>query len=251
MPLKPSPPTHFLSLQLASAHLSRSLAAFRADVTSPDGFAIPGEAIRPPGTLHMTLGVMSLKQDFSRQDAIALLRQLQPRAILSDRHPRRPPSRDDPKTPPPTAGYAISLRGLHSMGGPPSKTGVLYASPTDTEGILHPFCEELRRPFRDKGLIVEQRPLVLHVTVLNTIYVRHRRRDREEDTESGEAMRGGRRRRERLMLDARALLDRYDGYAWVEDMPVTSLALCRMGARKVDGVDGGDEVYDVEGEVEI
>lgn len=139
------------------------------------------------------------------------------------------------------------------MGAPPSKTGVLYASPTDADGILHPFCEELRRPFRDKGLIVEQRPLVLHVTVLNTIYVRHRHRhrDREEDTESGEARRGGRRRRERLMLDARALLDRYDGYAWVEDMPVTRVALCRMGARKVDGVDGGDEVYDVEGEVEI
>lgn len=114
-----------------------------------------------------------------------------------------------------------------------SKTSVLYAAPTDTEGILHKFCEQLRKPFRDMGLMEDDRPLLLHATIVNTIYVKGR---------------GGGRRKERLMLDARDLMHKYEDYAWVEDMPVSRVAVCKMGAKKVDG---GDEVYEVEEEIEI
>ncbi|KAG5999751.1 hypothetical protein E4U21_006340 [Claviceps maximensis] len=257
MPPKASP-THFLSLQLTSAHLARSLIAFHADVTRPDSFAIPHDAIRPPGTMHLTLGVMNLnKQDSLCQEATSLLRRLQPRHILSDLRNNKRKGSSSPSSSLATSGLQdgsstggdgglrISLRGLHSMHGTcPSRTSVLYASPADVEGILYPFCEELRRPFREAGFIVDERPLVLHATVVNTIYVRGQDGSRERER----GTRRSRGRRERLMLDARALMERYGGCDWVEDMPVTKVALCRMGARKVDG---GDEVYEVESEIEI
>lgn len=232
MPPRPNP-THFLSLQLASAQLTKSLATFRADVTGANGFGVPEDAVRPPGTLHLTLGVMSLKQEGVSQ-AVDLLNSLKPREILSQLRAAAGsvPSTNSSPSGSTTGGLSISLRGLHSMTSA-SKTSVLYAPPTDAEGILYKFCEELRQPFREKGLMEDDgRPLLLHATIVNTIYVRGR---------------GGARRKERLMLDARDLMSKYEDYVWVEDMPVCMVAVCKMGAKKVDG----DEVYDVEGEIEI
>lgn len=236
MPPRPNP-THFLCVQLASAQLTNSLATFRADVTSLNGFCVPEDAVRPPGTLHLTLGVMSLKPD-SLNQALELLKALKPRDVLSE---LRLANNSSIFTNPTstsrsgisnTDGLTISFRGIHSMT-LASKTSVLYAPPTDTEGILHKFCEQLRRPFRETGLMEDDRPLLLHATIINTIYVKGR---------------GGGRRKERLMIDARDLMDKYEDYVWVEDMPVCRVAICRMGAKKVDG---DDEVYEVEGEIEI
>ncbi|KAK2593968.1 hypothetical protein QQS21_008327 [Conoideocrella luteorostrata] len=245
MPTKPSP-THFLCLQLSSAQLSRSLAAFRADATSLDSFAIPGDAVRPPGTLHLTLGVMSLKQDDGLSQAVDVLKSLKPRDILGElRCPYSSSTAISSSTSTSTSttasqaiatnndGLLISFRGLHAMTHP-SRTSVLYAPPTDAEGILYRFCERLRKPFRESGFIEEERPLLLHATIINTIYVKSM---------------GGGRRRERLMLDAEDLLRKYDDYEWVEGMPVTKVALCKMGAKKVEGSD--DEVYEVVEEIEI
>ncbi|TWU75659.1 hypothetical protein ED733_007221 [Metarhizium rileyi] len=223
------PPTHFLCLQLASAQLTRSLAVFRADVTGAHGFGVPDDAVRPPGTLHLTLGVMSLNQEDTRR-AVDLLNTLRPREVLAEVRVRASAAAKGRTE---DGGLAISLRGLRSTTSPAS-TSVLYAPPSDAEGVLYAFCEALRRPFREMGLIGdENRPLLLHATVVNTVYVR-----------GG----GGGRRKGRLVLDARDLMGRYADYVWAQDMPVRRVALCRMGARKVDG---DDEVYEVEGEIEI
>ncbi|KHN97778.1 uncharacterized protein MAM_04167 [Metarhizium album ARSEF 1941] len=233
MPRRPSP-THFLCLQLASPQLTRNLAEFRADVTGDNGFGVPADAVRPPGTLHLTLGVMSLKPDDIRP-TLEVLGRLRPREILAGLRAadNAPASTAGSEPGARTAGgLSISLRGIHSMTGA-SRTSVLYAAPADAEGLLYSFCRELQKPFRETGLMEgEDRPLLLHATVVNTVYVRGR---------------GGGRRRERLMLDAGDLMARYDDYVWAEDMPVSRVALCRMGAKKVDG----DERYEVEGEIEM
>lgn len=236
MPPKPAP-THFLCIPLAGPQLARSWAAFRADATSPVSFGLPEDAVRPLGTLHLTLGVMSLKPDDVAK-AAEVLGGLKPREVLAEvrAQPHDGEYAAAPVAPSDTSRLSVTIRGLHAMQAA-SKTSVLYAPPTDAEGILYRFCEQLRKPFRDSGLMEDEgRPLLLHATVVNTIYVK------------GGGGRG--RRRERLTIDARDVLSRYGDYAWADDLPVTKVAICRMGAKRVEGSDG-DEAYEVEAETEV
>ncbi|EGU75290.1 hypothetical protein FOXB_14198 [Fusarium oxysporum f. sp. conglutinans Fo5176] len=194
MPPKPvrASPTHFVCIPLAGPQLARSLAAFRTEVTNPSGFGVPPTAVRPLGTMHLTLGVMSLKDEGVEQ-ASEVLKSLKLKEFL---------------------------------------TSVLYAPPVDTEGILQKFCEQIKTTFQEAGLMVkEDRPLVLHATVVNTIYVKD----------------GRGRRREKLTIDARDIVSSYDDYVWLEDMPLDKVTLCRMGAKKIEGTD--DEAYEVVAEV--
>lgn len=221
--------------------MTRSLAAFKADVTSEMSFAVPQDAVRPPGTLHLTLGVMSLKQE-TVERAVEVLKALKLREVLSDarraswgggRQIATGPEADKTKTAAAadreTGGLSITMRGLSAMQSP-SRTSVVYAPPTDAEGVLSSFCERVKRPFQDASLMGDDggRPLLLHATVINTIYVKGRRR-------------------EKLLLDVRDILSKYDDYVWLEDMPVAGIALCRMGAKAVG--EEGDQRYEVEAEV--
>ncbi|KPM45721.1 hypothetical protein AK830_g809 [Neonectria ditissima] len=213
-------PTHFLCVPLAGTQLARSLSLFKDDVTSAMSFGVPRDAVRPLGTLHLTLGVLSLKEDGVAR-AGDLLRSLRLGEVLS-------------KAGAPADGLSITLQGLHAMQAP-SKTSVLYAAPVDADGALYRFCEQLKATFQDAGLMADQgRPLLLHATVVNTVYVKD----------------GPRRwQREKLTLDARDMLGRYGDYLWADDVPVTRVTLCRMGAKKVEGTD--DEAYEVEAEVKV
>lgn len=240
MPPPRPAPTHFLCLPLAGAQLARTWEAFRADVTSPAGGALPCDAVRPLGTLHLTLGVMSLRPG-AVDEAVRALESLQPRAVLAGLRaapvagPGPGQAASDPRGP----GLSVTLRGLHAMQRP-RKTSVLYAAPHDPDGLLRRFCEQLQRPFREAGLMGDDggRPLLLHATLVNTIYV-----------QGGGRGRG--RRRERMAIDASDVLERYRDMAWAEGLPVTKLAICKMGAKSVEGADDGDAVYEVEAETDI
>lgn len=243
MPPKPSP-THFLCIPLASTQLAQTLGAFRTDVTSPMSFGVPPDAVRPLGTLHLTLGVMSLKDDGIAR-AVALLKSLRSKEILSkaraagritspSQHSAGVSGVSDGLS---KQGISITLQGLHPMQ-EASKTSVLYAPPLDPELTLYRFCEGIRATFIESGIMTDEgRPLLLHATIINTIYVKSPRTP------------GRGKRRERLTLDARDIVSRYDDYVWMEEMPVERIAICRMGAKKIEGTD--DEAYEVEAEVTI
>ncbi|KAI1766568.1 kinase A anchor protein [Hypoxylon sp. FL1150] len=249
MPGRPAP-THFLCLPLVTGtsrhQLSASLSAFSADVTNPDSFAVPEQAIRPVGTLHLTIGVMSFPKDEGLEKAVTLLKTLVPRKILASA--RANVSRvastnsgqelDDTMEPPGPLSplLPVTLKGLHSMQPSASKASVLYAPPVDTEGTLLRFCDNLRSTFQDAELIaVENRPLLLHATIMNTIYVKGRNRK-------------GAKRQEKLTIDARGILDRYEDFVWMENIPIEKVAICRMGAKKQED---GDEAYEVEAEIDV
>ncbi|KAI6092688.1 kinase A anchor protein [Hypoxylon rubiginosum] len=245
MPGRPAP-THFLCLPLVTGtsrhQLSANLSAFSADVTSPDSFAIPEQAIRPIGTLHLTIGVMSFPKDEGLDKAVALLKTLVPRKISANVKADTTPAAsaksgqesDSMKELP--GPLSVTLRGLHSMQPSASKASVLYAPPVDTDGTLLRFCENLRSAFQDAELIaVENRPLLLHATIVNTIYVKERNRK-------------GAKRHEKLTIDARGILDRYEDFVWMENIPIEKVAICRMGAKKQDD---GDEAYEVEAEIDV
>lgn len=244
MPPKPvrAAPTHFVCIPLASPQLSRALAAFKADVTSPMSFGVPPDAVRPPGTMHLTMGVMSLKDD-GIERATEVLNSLRLRDMLSNAREAFLQSRAvqtglasaEGSSSTEEGPLSITLQGLHAMQ-TPAKTSVLYAPPVDTDGILYRFCEQIKNTFQEAGLMAEEnRPLLLHATVINTIYVKNNGR--------------GQRRREKLTIDARDMVSRYDDYVWMDEMPVEKVALCRMGAKKIEGTD--DEAYEVEAEVEF
>ncbi|KAK0635002.1 kinase A anchor protein, partial [Bombardia bombarda] len=243
---KPPPPTHFLCIPLITPtsrpQLLQTLGAFRADIASPlSSFGgVPEDAIRPLGTLHLTLGIMSFPRNNNEglDRAVGLLRSLRPREMLADVEEEGEGNSG--------SDLVITLQGLESMQAP-AKAAVLYASPTDRLGTLQAFCERLRLAFREAELIVEEsRPLLLHATILNTIYVKG------GGGKKGGGGAGGKKKRERLTIDARGILDRYEDQVWMEGVKMEKIAICKMGAKKVE-VNGvvEDEVYEVEAEIEF
>lgn len=249
MPPRPAP-THFLCIPLAGMQLANALASFRTDVTSAMSFGLPKDAVRPLGTLHLTLGVMSLNQDGVGK-AVEILRGLKLREILAESrvvNSNRMSAAalalsggdiDESQLSHPNGGLSLTIRGLHSMQ-PAAKATVLYAPPSDPTGILYDFCKLLQKPFQDGELMIdENRPLLLHATIVNTIYVKN----------SGGSSGARGKRREKLTIDARDVLARYEDYVWAENMPITRVALCRMGAKPIEGTD--DAAYEVEADVEF
>ncbi|KAK4455028.1 AKAP7 2'5' RNA ligase-like domain-containing protein [Podospora aff. communis PSN243] len=273
---RPSP-THFLCIPLVTSssrpQLSRSISAFRSDVCGPLGFGIPEGAVRPLGTLHLTLGVFSFSgkgrgegrqgeggerkgeeskgeegrdeskgeggQEKGLEAAVQVLKGLRLKEILA--------GVKMPVMPGTTAAEGqgkgldgegeklkVTFRGLRSMQTDKEKATVLYAPPEDPLGRLQGFCEGVKKVFVEEGVMAEEgRPLLLHATVVNTVYVKGK----------------GGRRGERVTVDAREVLEKYEDEVWMEDVEVEGVQICKMGAKKivVDGEE--DEAYEVEAEV--
>jgi 2'-5' RNA ligase len=91
-----------------------------------------------------------------------------------------PPTKVSSKPPPASSTASSSLAvpplsiSLHSLGVFPKPTAarVFFAHPHDPSNRLQTFGQLIRRHFREADLITETRPLVLHATVANLIYVR-------------------------------------------------------------------------------
>ncbi|KAE9375392.1 hypothetical protein N431DRAFT_436878 [Stipitochalara longipes BDJ] len=130
----------------------------------------------------------------------------------------------------------ITLRGLESMH-TPSKTSILYSAP-EGDDRLYPFCQKLKNIFTEAGFILEEnRPLKLHATIINTVYV------------PGVRGKGGHgRSKAKMTLDAREILEDLEDFEWMSNVSVEKLAICKMGAQKNEN---GEEEYVVEGEVEM
>ncbi|KXJ96553.1 AKAP7 2'5' RNA ligase-like domain-domain-containing protein [Microdochium bolleyi] len=137
----------------------------------------------------------------------------------------------------PSNPLSITLKGLHSMQ-TPAKATVLYAPPAEDGGTLLQLCQHLRSAFQEAGYMEkEDRPLLLHATVINTIYVK-----------GGRSRAAPGRKSDKLTIDARAILDRYDDYIWMQDVPIEKVAICKMGAREQPD---GDVAYEAVAEVDL
>ncbi|TVY60720.1 Uncharacterized protein LSUE1_G008790 [Lachnellula suecica] len=153
--------------------------------------------------------------------AISLLQSLDLKTMLHSAFQSESKSKETGET-----KLGITLKGLSSMHNP-SSTSILYAPPLPSKP-LEDFCKALKDVFLSEGLlVVEDRELLLHATVLNTVYVKGGRRG------GG----GHGKRKARLTVDASALLAEWTGFVWCEGA-VERVAVCRMGAEK----DGDGEV---------
>ncbi|KAL2862887.1 uncharacterized protein BJX67DRAFT_375003 [Aspergillus lucknowensis] len=295
---KRPPLTHFLCLPLVNdislPQLESSLAAFKASIPPSPAKAdltevqrryqqqrplIPDDAIRPVGTLHLTLGVMSLPTSqrldealrfFHSLDLAALLRKAEASAAQKKRLNATStwetnstqttndaggafgttPTEELPQDgSTPSEPFTISLESLHALPRVRSAT-ILHAVPVDPTSRLYPFCEMLRKEFVEAGFLQkdykreskttrqpreqppeqqqdqppasppqqppttepELRPLLLHATVVNTIYIRGRQRNL-----------GGRGKGDRgspYTFDARDILSHYRNFYLDDDRTV-------------------------------
>ncbi|KAI3394290.1 hypothetical protein diail_2937 [Diaporthe ilicicola] len=245
---KAPPLTHFLCIPLVTAasrpQLSQSLASFRDDVIRPKslgGFELPVDAVRPVGTLHLTLGMMSFPKDEGLAKAIELLRSLKLREILSTVKTPVMPGALDAEATTDQSQLLITLKGLHTFQ-KADKATVLFTPPTDAVGVLQGFSEKIKTLFNDADLLAtDDRPLLLHATLVNTIYVKGR-------TSSHGKKKGGRN----FVNDAQAIMDRYEDQVWLENAPLEKVVICRMSAKPIfeNGV-MVDAAYEVDAEVEF
>jgi activating signal cointegrator complex subunit 1 len=324
MPPRKAPPTHFLCLPLITPtsrpQLSSSLSKFKALASKPhppsvsphEGEAseseqdedkdaenpssspnqhstpttrIPDKAIRPLGTLHLTLGVMSLPTRGKLNEALALLQELDVEALLRDAgsdqtkaSEQQQSASDEPNAVSLANGHpdplTITLRSLLTRPTePPENCTVLYAAPHDSSSRLLPFCASVIAQFTSSGLMEpDGRPLLLHATVANTVYCRERK-PRRELGKGGRANRGsgrggsgrdaGGRGTGKLKLDVRELMEKmaqgiakgdgdsgggvderrglHSDWTWAKDFRVERIAICEMGAKRVDDQELGEE----------
>ena len=248
-----------------------------APVTST---VIPEKAFRPLGVLHLTLGVMSLRSEEKMNDARALLERLDLSELLQDsgqladpRQGKDVSSVDNTVqaglyslasesvgtaatfletlkravTPPPLSRpkvavepLIISLQGLQAFPKPRSAT-VLHCPPHDPTSRLHPFCLRVKQKFIDAGLMEpENRPLILHATIVNTVYANTDRRHEKKRMGS-------------ISFDATEIMRTYnenggfeDGNAvgeflWAKDILIDRVRICEMGAKLVEDATLGRE----------
>lgn len=132
----------------------------------------------------------------------------------------------------------ITLQGLRSMNSP-SKTSILYSSPVDPDLRLFQFSSTIREIFIKAGFIEDQKKLLLHATILNTVYAKG-----VKGKGSGHGKKGG----ARLVVDARGILEEFEEFEFMGNVRVEKVAICRMGAKA--GEDG-EVRYEVEGEIEV
>lgn len=259
------PPTHFLCIPLVTsasrASLQDSIRAFRNDILRN---GISEAAVRPIGSVHLTIGVMCLPTEDSLQDACQLLEGLDISTLLNGTfeghvainqsigsaelsHAEEIPTEETPlaslkaSISPPDTGHQgpadhrvsettkpleVSLRSLYSMRDP-LNTSILYAHPEDASGRLLPFCEKLHDVFKNAGILRnENRALKLHATVFNGQHARVRV--------------PGKAGKVPLSIDATALLKRWKDTSWTGSFELEKVAICRMRA---------EDVYDASGAV--
>jgi activating signal cointegrator complex subunit 1 len=289
-PKKP-PLTHFLCLPLVTEasrpRLHTGLEKLKHDLEKDN--IIPTKAIRPPGTLHLTLGVMSLdptqleeaKHFLQNLNLHILLRDLTQRKIAEQAAEDGTISENlNAAALPDTDALTINLEALTPMQSP-SRTSILYANPKDPTHRLLSFAAAVKKEFTEKGFMLpEERELKLHATIINTIYAKsgghrgrkssvketlkhiehkvspHHHADNDGDggvghTQTERSEGHGPEASTWMRFDARDLIERYKDFTWAEDVRIDRVQMCKMGAKKVwsGGVEGEGEVVDEKYEV--
>jgi len=215
-------PTHFLSIALVTAHsrgqLESNIAGFKRRLKASHS-RLPGAAVRPVGSFHLTLNVIHLPTPRHVQRTTDVLRKLDfGEALVSGPRPNGP---SDP--------LFVDLKSLSAMRNP-RNTSVLYLTPEDPSGRLKSLAQCAFYSLSTAGLCRPTRPLRLHATVYNTRYIapRHPGRDGRSP-----------------QVDARALVKEYKDYVWAEGVTLERLGICEMRAEKVKDEAGRavDEVY--------
>ncbi|KAL1958152.1 hypothetical protein VTO42DRAFT_5007 [Malbranchea cinnamomea] len=170
--------THFLCLPLVNAtsisQLVASLEEFRSSIPLVFDSAaeraanaghivrvplVPEAAHRPLGTLHLTLGVMSLPTQEKLDEALNFLQSLDllsmMREVEAEVQAQAASSSGGSAATDPPLPLTIDLTSLHALPSVRAAT-ILHASPVDPTSRLYPFCVALRNKFIEAGFIHQE-----------------------------------------------------------------------------------------------
>jgi activating signal cointegrator complex subunit 1 len=149
-----------------------------------------------------------------------------------------PPSLSRPKLS--SEPLLISLQGLQAFP-EPRKATVLHCPPHDQTSRLYPFCLKLKQIFIEAGFLEpETRPLVLHATIVNTVYAKKDRRHekRRMGSISFDATEIMRTYNEKVGIEAGSATG---GFVWANDILIDRVRICGMGAKIVEDENLGQE----------
>ena len=149
-----------------------------------------------------------------------------------------PPSLPRPKLS--VEPLVISLQGLQAFPGP-HKATVLHCPPHDQTSRLYPFCSKLKQIFTEAGLLEpDTRPLVLHATIVNTVYAKKVRRyeKRRTDAISFDATEIMRTYNEKVGIETGSAAGEF---VWANDILIDRVRICEMGAKLVEDEKLGQE----------
>ena len=233
-------------------------------MASNPSLGISPRAIRPVGTLHLTLGILNLDTeerktaacDFLRGDDVSELVRKMAASVTSE-HLIHSEAAEASQTPSCNVSgdrdlqsltpasrilpFTTTLSGLHPMQKHAS-TSVLYASPIDHDSCLRDLCTALHNVFKAANLLIhEDRPLLLHATLVNTIYDRSRGYKGSKFKKSTP-----------YRFKASKLIDQYQAFEWAKDVHLEKLSICKMKARQV--IENGvvvDEEYEELGHMDL
>lgn len=211
--------------------------------------------IRPIGSIHLTLGVMSLTEPSRLREAVDYFNGLDLAAMLlrvtgghcdgnSSIWGAEGDAERSQQAQQPLRMKMTSLSTIY----PEHSTSALFATPhvlpPHSPDALLDFCSELKSVFTSAGFLLPEPPhkrdLKLHATVLNTLYA------------SNLKGHGGRRAKfsSPRKVDVRGFLQEWEDYEWLagaeDGVPVEKVAICKMGACKIKNEKGQviDEQYE-------
>ncbi|KAJ8291267.1 hypothetical protein OF846_005310 [Rhodotorula toruloides] len=228
-------PTHFLALPLTNtprvvSQLADTLPLLR-NALPPD---VPLQAMRPIGTIHLTLGALHLQNDEQLERAKRWLQEevdveeMLRRAGEAARVRREEEHmRDDKADAVSLEPLVVDLRSLKSMKHQPARSvAILYLSPSDPTNRLQAFAQALHDAAVDAGLMRKpdptRREVLLHATIVNTRYSSSGHRPTRYDFSS--------------------VISRFEEAVWATGVPINGVALCKMGAKPTED---GDAEYEV------
>ncbi|RKP07311.1 AKAP7 2'5' RNA ligase-like domain-containing protein [Thamnocephalis sphaerospora] len=169
------PLTHFISLPLQDPALCKRVAQLQTDMSATAAAAAEHEGAESsgvdpsifiePARLHLTLGVMRLDTAEKVAQAVSVLRGLSAKVYDALG----------------TRTFLVQLRGLEVMQDNPDQAHVLYADvrdpPGEEQGRVRSICELINAEFKQAELLRdENRPLKLHLTLMNTAHRNGRQR---------------------------------------------------------------------------
>ncbi|GEM11807.1 hypothetical protein Rt10032_c17g5824 [Rhodotorula toruloides] len=210
-------PTHFLALPLT--HTPRVASQLAETLPSPWNTCppeVPRKALRPIGTLHLTLGVLHLENDEQFERAKRWLEEeLNVKELLG------------------WAGEAARLRRGEVKGDQKADVASIEPLVINLRSLkpmkerLKTFAQSLRDAAVESGTMREEhdpkrRKVLLHATVVNT---RH-------------SSPGIREKR----YDFTSTIEQCRETEWAANVPIDGVALCKMGARPTEN---GDAEYTV------
>ncbi|ORX50040.1 hypothetical protein BCR36DRAFT_352950 [Piromyces finnis] len=156
--------------------------------------------LMPPKCMHLTIGTLCLRNEKEIQKAIELMRTLS--SQVYDKFN--------------THSALLKIKGLSLMKGTIKNARVIYAEIQKEQSyqVVQEVCQFLLDKFREAGLIVreESKEILLHATLLNTIYYNNKLKN---------------------TYDATEIFERY-GHINFGNVLLRNISLCKIGTKNAE-----------------